>query len=92
VGGETDGPCCRCSEDIADGEGEMRYGQTVNLRIPKKTREGEGRVTIKVYLRSIDLYEARVAASAGIDKTRKERKCVPLQPVREKACEVVAPN
>jgi hypothetical protein len=66
--GETDCPCCRCNEDIADGEGEMRYGQTVNLRVPKKTREREGKVTIKVYLRSIDLYEARVAASAGIDK------------------------
>jgi hypothetical protein len=52
--GETDCPCCRCSEGFADGEGEMGYGQTMILRIPKKTRERrEGRVTIKVYLRSI---------------------------------------
>jgi len=55
------------------GEGEMEYGQTVILRTPKKTRERkEGRVTIRVYLRSIDLYEARGPVSAGEDGTSEQ--------------------
>ena len=49
------------------GEGLMGYGQTVILRTAKKTRERrEGKVTIRVYLKSIDLYEARAAGSARV--------------------------
>ena len=61
------------------GEGEMEYGQTVILRTAKKPRERrEGRDTTRVYLRSIDLYEARGAASARIDgifETRGKMDC-----------------